>query len=265
MTEIQISPFKSVQENANEYFTKAKKSKAKLKGLEIAMKEMQSKVQNAEKTGKKQAQGPERKRKREWFEKFRWFFTSQSSLLCIAGKDRQSNEILVKKQMQENDLYFHADIQGAAHCILKDGQLKAKEKDMKEAAKFAAVLSKAWSGQLAGVDVYSVKPEQVSKQAQTGESLGSGAFMIYGNREWFRKTPLEFAIGIEDSGRIVSGPSDAVKGKSKAFAIIEFGKDSKSDLAKKLKGLLGKKTGLNASLDELMAMLPGEGKIKNAD
>ena len=115
--EIEINPFKSLQENANSYFEKSKKAKSKLKGLEKAMQELEKKAGKT--TGEKnEKKGLEKKRKKEWFEKFHWFFTAESNLLCIAGKDRQSNELLVKKQMQENDLYFHADIQGAAHCIL---------------------------------------------------------------------------------------------------------------------------------------------------
>lgn len=257
----EINPFKSVQENANHYFEKSKKAKAKLKGLEKAMQELKEKAgKSIERAGPRA--GPEKRRKKEWFEKFRWFFTSENRLLCIAGRDRQSNEQLVKKHLDSKDLYFHADIQGAAHCILKEGLEKSSEKDKEEAAEFAAALSKAWSAQLAGVDVYSVKAEQVSKQAQSGESLGSGAFMIYGEREWFRKARVGFAVGIEENGRVVSGPESAVKANAREFEPVEPSEDPKSTTAKKLKTVLEKKAEVKASLDEIIAALPGSARIR---
>jgi len=258
--QVEINPFKSVRENANAYFEKSKKAKAKLKGLEEARKRMQASLESRQ--AKKEAKVLERKRKKEWFEKFRWFYTSENSLLCIAGKDRQSNETIVKKQMDSKDLYFHADIQGASHCILKEGREKASAQDRREAAIFAAVFSKAWNSGIAGVDVYSVFPEQVSKQAQSGEALTTGAFMIYGKREWFKKTPLEFAIGIQEKGRIVSGPLEAVKKQAIAFAALEQEKEKKSETAKKLQRLFEKKTGVKAQLDEIASMLPGDCGIK---
>lgn len=263
MSAVEINPFKSLQENANSYFEKSKKARAKLKGLEKAMQELKAKAENAESAGEER-QGPEKKRKREWFEKFRWFYTSKNSLLCIAGKDRQSNEQLVKKHMLPEDLYFHAEIQGAAHCIIKEGIAKAEEQDKKEAAGFAAVHSKAWSSGISAVDVYSVRPEQVSKQAQSGEALGSGAFMIYGEREWHRKTALEFAVGIDENGRIISGPLEAVKARAKAFERLEPGSIEKSEMAKKLKTAFEKKTGLKASLDELISAIPGSSALKKS-
>jgi len=262
--EVEINPFKSLQENANSYFEKSKKAKSKLKGLQAAMQQMRAKIEKTSEQ-KKPQKSLERKRSKEWFEKFHWFYTSQNGLLCIAGRDKQSNELLVKKQMLESDLYFHADIQGASHCILKDARQKGGEIDKREAAVFAAVFSKAWQSKLAGIEVYSVLPEQVSKQAKSGEALGTGAFMIYGEREWFKKTPLEFAIGIQENSRIISGPLEAVKKQAKAFVIIEFGNEGKAVLAKKLQAIFEKKTGLKASLDELISMLPGEGKIKSTD
>ena len=38
----------------------------------------------------------ERKKSREWFEKFHWFYTSEG-FLCIGGRDSTSNEIIIKK------------------------------------------------------------------------------------------------------------------------------------------------------------------------
>ena len=45
-------------------------------------------------------------RKKLWYERFRWFITSDG-LLAIGGKDATSNDILIKRHTEENDLIFH--------------------------------------------------------------------------------------------------------------------------------------------------------------
>ncbi|MBU0662041.1 fibronectin-binding domain-containing protein, partial [Candidatus Micrarchaeota archaeon] len=98
---------------------------------------------------------------------------------------------------------------------------------------------------------------QVSKSAPSGESLGTGAFMIYGEREWFRKTPIEFAIGLsEKNGEyiVISGPPSAVRKHTKNFATIKQGMLPKGAAAKRVAGVLK-----GGDLDELLAMLPSGG------
>lgn len=58
-------------------------------------------------------------KKRYWFEKFKWFISSDDYLV-LAGRDSIQNEILVKRHMESNDIYIHADIHGAASCIVKN-------------------------------------------------------------------------------------------------------------------------------------------------
>lgn len=38
----------------------------------------------------------------------------------IAGRDAQQNELIVKRHFRKGDLYVHADIHGAATCIIKN-------------------------------------------------------------------------------------------------------------------------------------------------
>lgn len=58
-------------------------------------------------------------RKVFWFEKFKWFITSENYLV-IGGKDAHQNEILVKKYMDKGDLFMHCELHGASVCILKN-------------------------------------------------------------------------------------------------------------------------------------------------
>src|SRR3989339_1414200 len=119
---ITISLKKGMQENANDCFEASKKAKRKLVGLENAIKNMEEKLRKAKEKHEFSMERAEilKKRKKEWFEKFRWFFTT-NNFLVIGGRDATSNEALVKKYMDENDLYFHAEIHGAPHVVLKKG------------------------------------------------------------------------------------------------------------------------------------------------
>lgn len=262
MTRIEIDFSKSLEENASNYFEKSKKAKAKAKKIKKAIKKTEKKLSQQKKTRPKTR--VYKKRKRDWFEKFHWFYSSQG-FLVIGGRNSQTNEQVVKKYMEKNDQYFHADISGAPHCIVKSKGKKIPKKTKEEAAQFAGIFSKAWSEGLSNIDVYSVKPEQVSKQAPSGESLGTGAFMIYGKRNWYKKVPMKIAMGIEKKERVISGPESAIKEHSPHYALLVQGRKKKGEIAKELRALFEKKLGsLNIHLDEFIAMLPaGESKIKN--
>jgi len=253
---VTISLGKTLQQNASDYFEKSKKAKKKLAGLEKAVLETEKKLAGSELKAR-ELKAPGKKRKKEWHEKFHWFISSDG-FLVIGGRDAKSNEDVVKKHTDKADLYFHAEIQGAPHTIVKSGGKKVPGQTKREAAQFAAAFSSAWKSGAPSVDVYSVKPGQVSKSAPSGESLGTGAFMIYGEREWFRKTPIEFAIGLSESTAgeqiVISGPPSAVKKHTKNFAIIKQGALPKGAAAKKVAGLLK-----GGDLDELLAMLPSGG------
>ena len=260
---VEIDLKKSIEENASLYFERGKRAKQKLAGLEKAVEQISRQLEALEqKKSEKKTVAPIKKRKREWFERYHWFFTSDG-LLVIGGKDAKQNEEIVKKQMEPSDLYFHADVFGAPHCILKTKNNSAPEQSMKEAAVFAAVFSKAWDSNASMADVYSVLPEQVSKEAPSGESIGKGAFMIYGERKWFKRTALSFAIGVEKLGleaRIISCPESAVKKHALAFVLLKQGSDKKSDAAKKILNLLQKKVPpVRLDLDEVVQMLPNGG------
>ncbi|MFH1235180.1 MAG: NFACT RNA binding domain-containing protein [Candidatus Diapherotrites archaeon] len=263
MVQVEIDFSKSLEENASMYFDKGKEAKAKAERIRKAILETEKRLSKESK--KAEVAKPEifRKRAKEWFEKFRWFYSSDG-FLVIGGRDAQSNEIIVKKHMGKGDLYFHADIVGAPHCVVKAAGGKVPEKTKEEAAVFAAVFSKAWAVGISNADVYSVNPEQVSKKAPTGESIGTGAFMIYGERRWFRKLPVRVAVGIDKEGRVIAGPESAVKKHSSFAAFLSPGAEKKSDVAKRLKAIFEKKYGAKGiHIDEFIAMIPsGESKIE---
>ncbi|MEK6902842.1 MAG: NFACT RNA binding domain-containing protein, partial [archaeon] len=206
----------SAQENAQRLFDESKKLKQKIKGAEAGILEVRKKLTVLEKKTISSAKAPPQKRRsKEWFEKFRWCYT-RNGLLCVGGRDAHSNEALVKRHMEKGDWYFHADVFGAPHCLLKHDKKKPTSADFEDAAAFAGVFSSVWKKGQLSVRVYKVSPDQVSKKAPSGESLGKGAFMIYGEREWF-DPPLRLGLGVQslsDGYRIVSGPLACVKAHS---------------------------------------------------
>lgn len=258
--EIELDINKSLEENAAHFFEESKKAKKKLKGLLPAIGETEKKTANIEKgQSKKEDALPLKKRNRAWFEAFHWFFSSDG-LLVIAGRSAKENEQLVKRHLEEGDLFLHADIQGGAATIVKPEGKKIPEITLLEAANFAGVFSKAWQSGIPSVEVYAVSKEQVSKKAPTGEALSTGGFMIYGKRQWF-KAEMKLAIGLKREGDyfiVISGPVNAVKKQAVAVVEIKQGNLKASEAAKKILKKFSEqlKQEPKISLDEIIRMLP---------
>lgn len=259
--EVEINLNKSVDENAGDYFDLSKKAKKKLEGAKIAIEESRKKLAKLLKEESKfleeeQARREEklkRDRKREWYEKFHWFFSSDD-FLCIGGKDATTNEIVIKKYVEKDDLILHTDAPGSPFFVIKNGQ-NAPENTITEAAQATAVYSKAWKLGHGTAEVFSVLPEQVSKEAMSGEYISKGSFMIYGKKTYFHPK-LEYAVGVSE-GMVISGPVLVVSKKTAQYVVVIPGEEKKSSLAKKIKSKLKE-----GDLDDFIRFLPGEAEIK---
>jgi len=258
--EIELNLKKNAYENASEYFERSKKAKEKLAGARKACEQTRAELERAE---KEQVQVHEprikEKKERKWYDKFRHF--QIDDFLVLAGKDATTNELLIKNHLQPNDIVFHADITGAAFTVIKtEGKPEAAivpEEILEATATISACYSKAWSAGLSAVDVYWVKPEQVSKSAPSGESIGKGAFMIYGRKNYFHKTRLELAIGVKDN-LLISGSEAFVRQRCPKFVIIIPGHERFKELCAKITKKLGK-----IDLEELQRIIPsGKGELK---
>jgi predicted ribosome quality control (RQC) complex YloA/Tae2 family protein len=250
---------KSVHDNAAAYYELAKEARKKREGLKEAIEETKQEMEKARKKGAKAKTAVKIKREKEWFEKFHWFTTSEGKL-AIGGRNAQQNDLLFSKHMDDKDLFFHADIQGASALILKDG-INASEQELLECAQFAACLSNAWKNANASVDVYAVRKEQLSKHSHGG-FIPAGAFAIAGERRWFKSTRLGVRVGTDaGSKRLVVLPELSKRKLSpeSALAPSRSGKE-KGALAKALA-----KT-FNVHPDELLEILPnGKSKIPQKD
>jgi len=272
--EIEFDFRKSVMENAQAYYEKSKLARKKIAGVHEAMERTKKRMEEAPEIERVERPEKIERKARKWFEKFRWFISSEG-FLVVGGKDATSNEVLVKKYTEKSDLVFHSDIHGSPFAVVKAGGKDIPAATRKEAAEFTAAYSKAWQSGLGAIDVYCIKPEQVSKQAQPGEYLPKGSFMIYGEREWFRGTELKVAIGIKIEKEkpypeIISGPPASVSKQTNSFAVVKPGDKEASALARTIRNtLLIKAAPENREaleklpLDEFQRAIPsGKGEVQ---
>lgn len=246
---IAIDITKSLEQNAAFYFDRAKKIKKKVQGIKRILEDVNKQLAELEqKQIVVKAQEIKVQRKVQWFEKFRWFYSSDG-FLCLGGRDATSNEIVVKKHTDKNDLIFHTEIPGSPFFVVKSEGKKVPEATIKEAAQATASYSKAWKLGVGVVDVFYVNPDQVSKEAKAGEFMAKGAFMIYGKRT-FVSCEVKIAVGMAADSAIMGGPVSAVSKQCKKYVVLVPGDKKPSDIAKQIKHFVG------GELDEIMRVLP---------
>ncbi len=243
-----LSIRKSLYENAAEFYDRGKAIKQKGVGVTTALEDSRKKLAEIEKQLSKvealkvaapvEAMEDLETRKvtsKEWFEKFRWFRSSEG-FLVVAGKDAVSNEVLIKKYTDSYDAVFHADIVGSPFAVIKTEGKEPGEQTLKEAGEYAAAFSRAWRENMGAADVYWVKPEQLSKSGPSGEYVAHGAFAVTGKRNWMRGTPLKMALGIvevaDSEFEFIGGPVSAVKAKAKVSVILSPGDLNGKDFLK---------------------------------
>ena len=238
---VNIDTTVGIPENTEVYYNKGKKAKKKIRGVNIAIEKTQEEIKKAESKRELEMEKvivPQKRVKKElkWYEKLRWFLTSDG-LLVIGGRDATTNEMVVKKHMEPRDIYFHSDIHGAASVVLKAGEGDIPETSINQAAAFSACFSSAWSKGLGSADVYWVNPDQVSKTPQSGEFLTKGAFIIRGSRNYIRGLPLTLSIGKVDyeGERIMAGPPEAVSNYTDNFSTVKPGYTKKEEIAMQIR------------------------------
>ena len=225
--EIKLLTSKSAQSNASMYFDKAKECERKAERTEQIIKEKPKKV-----TKKKI-----KNKKLEWFEKYRWFITSEGDI-AIGGKDATTNEQVVKKYLKNNDRYAHADIHGAPSVVVKSNQgVSPSEESMKQASSFSLAYSKAWGARVASGHSFWVDNDKVSKTPNTGEFLAKGAFVIRGKRNWNRNLEVLLSIGFidyEGVEKLMGGPMDSFREKSNKYVTFKPGFVERKVVARKI-------------------------------
>jgi predicted ribosome quality control (RQC) complex YloA/Tae2 family protein len=286
--EIELDFRKSVEENAADYYEDSKSARKKAKGAEAALEETKEEIRQAE-VSPAVTEVPEkpviikkrRRSRKRWFERFRWFVSSQRFLI-VAGKDANSNERLIKRHTDERDLVLHTDMPGSAFVVIKAKAPRGtkfaglgENQPMptavkKEASEIAAACSHAWSKGLGNVDVFAVKPDQVSKSPPSGTSMPKGSFMIDGGREWFKDVELKMSIGVIldrelSKAEVISGSVMAMRTFTKYFVTLQPGDKQANDLAGEIKNRLAYKATpeerpiveQHIQPDDILRLIPG--------
>ncbi|KUG20972.1 putative rna-binding proteinous to eukaryotic snrnp [hydrocarbon metagenome] len=212
----------SIEQNIGRYYDQIKRLKKKKAGARAAM---------ARAIVEKPPEKREAKvRKKRWFHRFRWFYTTDN-VLVLGGRDASQNEELVRRYMEGGDTFVHADVHGGSVVIVK-----GTTAHMDEAAQFAASYSNAWKAGHFTADVYAARPDQVSKTPEPGEYVARGGFIVRGERTYFRNTPLGIAIGIACSPEVavIGGPPAAIAARAKVMVELAPGRFEQNDIAKKV-------------------------------
>jgi predicted ribosome quality control (RQC) complex YloA/Tae2 family protein len=217
-----------VEGNANALYQRGKEAKDKMQGAQEALVETEKRLAQKVKEGeslKRVEKRTARKTKEFWFERYKWFVTSEGHLV-LGGRDAHSNDQLVKKHLKATERFAHADVHGAPSVVVQNGA-DGTDEEMVEACTFALAHSKAWMAGASEGTAYWVLPDQVSKMAQAGEFVPRGAFVIRGKRNYLYHLPLELAVGevvYEGARKIMCGPLSGVQAHSSRYVVIGPGK-----------------------------------------
>jgi predicted ribosome quality control (RQC) complex YloA/Tae2 family protein len=180
---------------------------------------------------------------KEWYERYRWFITSEG-LLAIGGRDASSNSAIIRKHLTENDIVFHAEVHGSPFFILKDAlHLGENGASLMEVAQATVSFSRAWKDGLFSADAYWVDPSQIKKGAPTGQFVPRGSFVIEGKRNYIKGIEIKLAVGLVWSlSRYVlaCGPPAAIRKYSLVYTQLLPGGIDPNRLAKKIKAELVK-------------------------
>jgi len=266
---IKIDFKSSLQSIASILFNEAKRQSGAINSIEqirIKTQKKLDKLRNKADLDKKEIL-IEEVRKKNWYERYRWFFTSDG-MLAIGGRDAPSNSAVVRKHLEKNDKIFHGDIFGSPFFILKDAD-KAPANSINEVAHATVCFSRAWREGMHGLSAFWVNPEQVKKSAPSGQFLPKGSFTIEGKRNFVNIPSLKLAVGIisqDDYYLLTSGPPEPIKKNAICYAIIEPHGSDMVDVAKKIKiefSKLEDEITKKISIDDFVRALPaGQSHIK---
>lgn len=260
-----IDPTESLEHNADRIYQEAKRIEGKREGAKEAIEETRERLESIkarrdawevpdepatteeEETTRSDADWLDKpsipvRQDEQWYERFRWYRTSDG-FLVIGGRDADQNEELVKKYLEPGDRFLHTQAHGGPVTILKGSDPSESGHDVtipeqaeQEAATFAVSYSTVWKdGRFAG-DVYAVDHDQVSKTPESGEYLEKGGFAIRGDRDYHRDVAVAVAVGItcEPETRVIGGPPAGITDRTVTHVEVEPGRYAQEDVAKRI-------------------------------
>lgn len=230
---VEIDLNKSVEANASDYYERIKKLKKKLDGGKEALADSLYKLKNVKNDKEKIIQSLRKEKKeelkKEWYEKFRWFISSEGFLI-IGGRDATSNEIVIKKHTEKNDLVFHTDMVGSPFFVIKSEGKTPGKPTIQEAADATVTFSRAFKLGISNTKTFMGKPEQFTKEAKAGEYIPRGGFVTKGKLEYV-DNKMNLAVG-NFNDHVMAGPIEAIKKNCKDYIVLEQGKEKPGKIVK---------------------------------
>ncbi|MFH0849247.1 MAG: ribosome rescue protein RqcH [archaeon] len=236
--EVNVTLNKKPQDEAKRYFDLSKDARRKLNGVQEAIDNSRRKLEQAQTvmTAEKAAPRVRPRMVRKWYDSF-FHFESSEGFLVLIGRDATSNEVLIKKYTDSSDVVFHAEIRGAPFVVVKTEGKVIGEQTIREACQAAVSYSSAWKSKLSSTDVYYVNPDQVTKEAPSGEYLTRGAFMVRGRRTFVKGVEAKLAVGVslkDGTVEVLAGPYESIRSRSEWLVIIAPGETSPLEVARQL-------------------------------
>ena len=233
---IKIDLNSSLPTTASALFNESKKQKAAIGSIEKLLEKTEKDLQKVVKKGEGAKQvNVTQVRKKNWFERYRWFYTTDG-VLAVGGRDSSSNSAIIRKHLEKNDKVFHAEISGSPFFLLKDN-VSPTPASLTEVAHATVCFSKVWKEAIYGSSAYWVNPDQVKKGAPSGQSMAKGSFMIEGQRNFVKISTLKMCVGIikyEESYLLTCGPP-SMKDTAVCYAMIEPTGQDMADVAKRIR------------------------------
>ena len=266
---IKINFENSLQSIASILFNEAKRQSRAIKSIEQIKENTQKKLEKMKNKNESEKDSImiSEIRKKNWYERYRWFFTSDK-MLAVGGRDAASNSAVVRKQLGKNDKIFHGEIHGSPFFILKNAE-NTSISSMNEVAHATACFSRAWREGMHGLKTFWVNPDQVKKSAPSGQFLPKGSFTIEGKRNFIGVPSLKLAVGIIPEGEnyiLTCGPPDPIKKYSICYAVIEPHGSEMVDAAKKIRiefSKLVEEIVKKITIDDFVRVLPaGQTQVK---
>ncbi|MDE1770095.1 MAG: NFACT family protein [Thaumarchaeota archaeon] len=235
---IKLDPHSSIQAIASTLFNESKKQMRATDTINLEKKKTEKSLELV----KKQASIAQDsivfavQKKKEWFERYRWFITSDGRL-AIGGRDSSSNSAVIRKHLNKNDRVFHAEIVGSPFFLLREST-DEDISSVKEVSQATVCFSRAWRAGIYGLNAYWVTPDQVKTAAPSGQFIAKGSFVIEGSKNFVQVSTLQLAIGLyekDENYQLMCGPPAPIKKHCIYYVIIEPSGVDMAELAKKVK------------------------------
>lgn len=277
--EIELDYQKSVDQNASDYFQKAKKLRQKNKKILEVLEKTKIKLDQLEKLDEKskleqiEKEKVTKHKKSHWYDKFRIFITSNLNIVLM-GMDQVTNDILIKKHTGDNDKVYHTELAGSGYAVLSKNNFDINSEDFLEheslnleekqvdfeICQFVATFSKASKSGLVNPAVFSFERSQMLSSSPEGISLPRGSFYIKGKKTYYNYENEIYGIGLFKSYPLWA-PLTVLENLGVDYVVLKQGKLKPTAVAKLIsKGfdkITNKKNHLD--IDEIVKYIPKKG------